>query len=108
MDPRVPRRVVRRVGRAGGRDAGAPRDSGGVVNSDPFAASSARTRRGEVVLLLAICLPFLLLGLDFLDPGEGLYGTIPSEMLACGDWILPHFNGLPYLEKPPLYFWLAA
>jgi 4-amino-4-deoxy-L-arabinose transferase-like glycosyltransferase len=81
-----------------------------VVNSDRLAASNARTRRREVVLLLAICLPFLVLGLglDFLDPGEGLYGTIPSEMLACGDWILPHFNGLPYLEKPPLYFWLAA
>ena len=93
-----------------GRAAGRPRDSGGVVISDRLAASNARTRRREVALLLAICLPFLLLGLglDFLDPGEGLYGPIPSEMLACGDWILPHFNGLPYLEKPPLYFWLAA
>lgn len=29
-------------------------------------------------------------------------------MVANGDWILPHFNGLPYLEKPPLYFWLSA
>lgn len=80
------------------------------MNSDQSAASSARTRRREVVLLLAICLPFLFLGLglDFLDQGEGLYGTIPSEMLACGDWILPRFNGLPYLEKPPLFFWLTA
>ncbi len=25
-----------------------------------------------------------------------------------GDWVLPRFDGLPYLEKPPLYFWLGA
>ena len=25
-----------------------------------------------------------------------------------GDWITPHFNGVRYLEKPPLYFWLTA
>ncbi len=61
-------------------------------------------------MLVAIGLPFLFLalGFDFLDPGEGLYGTIPAEMVARGDWILPHFDGLPYLEKPPLYFWLTA
>lgn len=29
-------------------------------------------------------------------------------MLGGGDWLLPHFNGLPYLEKPPFYFWLTA
>jgi 4-amino-4-deoxy-L-arabinose transferase-like glycosyltransferase len=29
-------------------------------------------------------------------------------MLARGDWIVLHVNGLPYLEKPPLYFWLTA
>ncbi len=29
-------------------------------------------------------------------------------MLNRGDWVIPHVNGLPYLEKPPLYFWLTA
>jgi 4-amino-4-deoxy-L-arabinose transferase-like glycosyltransferase len=28
-------------------------------------------------------------------------------MLASGDWTLPRFNGRPYLEKPPLYYWLG-
>ncbi len=72
--------------------------------------SSARACRAEFALLLAICLPFLFfkLGFPFLDMGEGLYGTVASEMLRGGDWVFPHFNGLPYLEKPPLYFWLSA
>ena len=29
-------------------------------------------------------------------------------MLAGGDWIIPHLNGLEYLEKPPLQYWATA
>ena len=75
-----------------------------------FAHRDSRVSLGDLGLLLVVSVPFLFVGLgfSFLDQGEGLYGTIPAEMFACGDWILPHFNGLPYLEKPPLYFWLTA
>ena len=63
-----------------------------------------------VCILLAVSLPFLFakLGMPFLDPDEGLYATIAQEMLRGGDWVMPHANGLPYLEKPPLYFWLTS
>ena len=46
-----------------------------------------------------------------LNNNEGLYAQIPHEMLASGDikhWIIPHLNGLPYMEKPPLLYWLTA
>jgi branched-subunit amino acid transport protein AzlD len=61
-------------------------------------------------VLVAASLPLLSLGLglSFLDPDEGLYADVAARMLASGDWIVPRFNGLPYLEKPPLYFWLSA
>src|SRR5262245_37636732 len=57
-----------------------------------------------------VSVPFLFvkLGMPFLDPDEGLYATIALEMARDGDWVMPHANGLPYLEKPPLYFWLTA
>ncbi len=45
------------------------------------------------------------------------HGPIPSmeprfaeavrEMLARGEWLIPIKNGVPYIEYPPLYFWLS-
>jgi 4-amino-4-deoxy-L-arabinose transferase-like glycosyltransferase len=68
------------------------------------------TRLPALALLLVSSAPFLFvkLGMPFLDPDEGLYATIALEMVRDGDWVMPHANGLPYLEKPPLYFWLTA
>lgn len=73
-------------------------------------AAPSRLDRLALPALLALALPLLFVGLGraFLDPDEGLYGAVAQEMLDGGDWVVPRFDGLPYLEKPPLYFWLSA
>src|SRR5205823_5632016 len=68
----------------------------------------ARHRALASLLLIAVPLLFTAQGFELLDPDEGLYAGIAQAMVTTGDWMLPHFNGLPYLEKPPLYFWLAG
>ncbi len=65
----------------------------------------------ELTLLVGVIAPFIFWGIgsiSFLDPDEGMYGSIAREMATEGDWITPHFNGIRYLEKPPLQFWLSA
>jgi 4-amino-4-deoxy-L-arabinose transferase-like glycosyltransferase len=51
-----------------------------------------------IYLLPALSLP--------LSRGEAMYAQVPSEMLAAGRWIFTTLNGAPYLEKPPLLYWL--
>ena len=43
-----------------------------------------------------------------MDPDEGRYAEIAREILVLKDWLIPHLNLLPYLEKPPLVYWLTA
>jgi 4-amino-4-deoxy-L-arabinose transferase-like glycosyltransferase len=43
-----------------------------------------------------------------MDPDEGRYAEIAREMLRLQDWLIPHLNLVPYLEKPPLVYWLTS
>lgn len=52
----------------------------------------------------------LALGMDhpIQNNNEGLYASIAREMLASHSWIIPTLDGVPYLEKPPLLYWITA
>ncbi len=61
---------------------------------------------GPTLLLvcLAVYLPFFW-QLPLIR-AEAMYALIPREMLATGSWFTPLLNGVPYLDKPQLLYWL--
>jgi len=67
-------------------------------------------RRDFLWLFLAIGI-FFCIGLGvrpYLTPSEARYIEVPRQMLITNDWLTPRLNGVPYFEKPPLFYWLQA
>ncbi|MBI4484164.1 MAG: glycosyltransferase family 39 protein, partial [Acidobacteria bacterium] len=68
-------------------------------------------RPWKVCLLITLfALPYFLnLGASSLwDSNEAFYAETPREMLESGDYVTPHFNYTPRLQKPPLSYWIVA
>jgi dolichol-phosphate mannosyltransferase len=80
----------------------------------PGAVPSRRPERSPLcpllVLLVAVALFFSRLDAPLLEPQEARYAEIPRQMLEQGTpegWLTPVLHGRPYLEKPPLLYWLV-
>ncbi len=59
-------------------------------------------------VLVTAVLAFGLGSFPLMDPDEGRNAEVAREMAATGNWAVPHLNGLPYLDKPVLFFTCAA
>jgi 4-amino-4-deoxy-L-arabinose transferase-like glycosyltransferase len=58
-----------------------------------------------------LVLTFVFAGLTGHDPWKAdeayVFGVV-QHMLQSSDWIVPTLAGEPFMEKPPLYYWVAA
>ncbi len=81
--------------------------------SDPAVAAPARRGASlivELATLAGFCAYLFFFGLGsfgLVGADEPRYAQIAREMLARHDWITPILNGVPWLEKPVLYYWGA-
>ena len=73
----------------------------------PPADARLNWRSLAVVLILPALLLYPALGGYLFEPDEGRYAQIPREMLDRGAWVVPTLQGEPYLDKPPLMYWLV-
>src|ERR1700688_2560787 len=45
---------------------------------------------------------------SLMDDVDAVQAQIARNMLTSGDWVTARLDGIPYLEKAPLIYWLIA
>ena len=71
----------------------------------------ANARRCDLIVVLFACLVFLLSSVSppsLMDDVDAVQAQIARNMITSGDWVTAHLDGIPYLEKSPLVYWLIA
>jgi 4-amino-4-deoxy-L-arabinose transferase-like glycosyltransferase len=67
--------------------------------------------RRAALLLAAVAAALLLTCLgraELFNPDEPREAELAREMLVSGDHVVPRLNGVPFLEKPPLFYWMVV
>jgi 4-amino-4-deoxy-L-arabinose transferase-like glycosyltransferase len=80
-----------------------------VLFAGPSSARAAPCPLSRLVVLVLLpgVLLYPCLGFHLFEPDESRYAQIPLEMLQRGEWVVPTLQGEPYLDKPPLLYWLV-
>ena len=74
-------------------------------------AAPRRSPLSHICLLLALWLAIFAASLwtpPLLDDADATHAQAAQTMARTGDWVTLHVDGIRYLEKPPLPYWLAA
>ena len=68
-------------------------------------------RRVSILILLALSIG-IYVGTSgwppLLDSSDAGHAEAAREMLQSHNWVILHIDGIRYLEKPPLHYWLVA
>src|SRR5580698_11056576 len=80
------------------------------VQTDTAPARFLSTRRAWTILLLIWFAVYFaaLFSPPLLDDADATHANAAQHMAMSGDWVTLYVNGIRYLEKPPLPYWLAA
>ncbi len=76
--------------------------------------ASGKLSKNDIPYLTGLVLAGLFLFLMYIwampliDPDEPRYASTARDMVVNGNWIVPHFNGVPRINKPPLFYWTVA
>jgi 4-amino-4-deoxy-L-arabinose transferase-like glycosyltransferase len=79
-----------------------------LSNSNTKSLASWLIDVASIVIVLSIFYAIWLGTHPLFTPDEGRYSEVAREMVKSGDYITPRLNGIVFLDKPVLYYWLQA
>ncbi|HEV2988943.1 MAG TPA: glycosyltransferase family 39 protein [Candidatus Angelobacter sp.] len=79
------------------------------LHSD-LADPSLHTHSDLIVILVAAIIFFgcIVSPPSLMDDVDAVHGQMARNMFDSGDWTIAHLDGVPYIEKSPLIYWLIA
>src|SRR5215471_1023385 len=86
------------------------KDATGRKNRPSLLERVHRAQSELVVILLAtlVFLGCMISPPSLMDDVDAAHGQLARNMIQSGDWIIPHLDGVAYVEKPPLPYWMIA
>jgi len=78
-----------------------------LIGKDSF-ASRYSYELAVVVVAALVFLGCMVSPPGLMDDVDAAHGQLARNMLESGDWIIPHLNGVVYVEKAPLPYWMIA
>ena len=90
-----------------------PLDAPPIRTSPASPAAPARSPwpRAHILILLGLWLIIFFAAAftpPLLDDADATHAQASQAMLSTGDWVTLHVDGIRYLEKPPLPYWITA
>jgi 4-amino-4-deoxy-L-arabinose transferase-like glycosyltransferase len=74
----------------------------------PAAAGASRFARLGILAVFLLIYAGGMFSPALFDDADSTHAEAAREMAAGGDWVTLHVNGIRYLEKAPLPYWLTA
>ncbi|MGC8550476.1 MAG: ArnT family glycosyltransferase [Acidobacteriaceae bacterium] len=83
--------------------------SSATDTSKPPALYRSNAKAWTILAVVFLAVHFAaLFGPPQMDDVDSGHAQAAAHMAVTGNWITPYIDGIRYLEKPPMYYWLAA
>ncbi|HEV2463905.1 MAG TPA: glycosyltransferase family 39 protein [Acidobacteriaceae bacterium] len=80
-----------------------------AIAAQPRTLYASAARAWTLLLLVFVAVHFAaLFSPSLLDDADATHAQAAQHIVSSGDWVTLYVNGIRYLEKPPLPYWLAA
>src|SRR5467141_948775 len=80
----------------------------GFRAEEPGVGNRLRYRLIVLLAAAAVFLGCIVSPPSLMDDVDAVQAQIARNMLDSGDWVIAQLDGVPYIEKSPVIYWLIA